>query len=458
MNLGIIGTGYVGLVHGTVMADMGNTVICTDVDATRIQALNQLRMPVYEPGLETLVRKNVAAGRLSFTNDLTKTVLSSDILFSCVGTPPLPDGSADLSAVFAVAENVAHIINKHAVEYRLLVNKSTIPPGTTDEVTRKLAHILQPNNFDVAMNPEFLKQGDAVNDSLKPDRVVIGVSSSRARSLLEALYAPFVKNDHPIRIMTPKDAELVKYYANTLLAIRLSSINEFANLCDALGANIRNILPAVTDDVRIGKYFAHPSGGYGGSCFPKDVKALIAAAEKAGIDLAVARATDTTNEYQKTTLLHKINLYFPAGITGKTFAVWGLAFKAGTDDIREAPSLAIINGLLEQKAKVQAYDPEAMHNTRTKTSIGDQITYVSRAQDALAGADALVVCTEWPEFRMPNFDFIKSVLKNPVIFDNKSIYPAEELNKKGIAYFGIGSENEIARSYRINFLSSLRSQ
>ena len=338
-------------------------------------------------------------------------------------------------------------MREHHLDYRLIVNKSTIPPGTTDEVSRRLALVLPPHSFDAAMNPEFLKQGDAVSDALKPDRVVLGVYSSRAENLLRALYAPFVKNDHPIRVMTPTEAEIVKYGANTLLAVRLSCINEFANLCDALGASIRNVLPAMTDDIRIGKHFAHPSGGYGGSCFPKDVKALVSTAEKKGTYLSVAHAADTSNERQKTILLDKINNYFPSGITGKTFAVWGLAFKAGTDDVREAPSLSLIQGLLEQGAHVTAYDPEAMNNAKTKTNLAERITYASHARDALTNADALIICTEWPEFKMPDFNFIKSTLKNPVIFDNKSIYPAEELNTKGIAYFGIGVENELAQAY-----------
>lgn len=448
MKLAYIGTGYVGLVNGTVTADAGNTVLCVDKDSARITMLHNLEMPIYELGLQELVRKNVAAGRLKFSTNLREAVLFADVLFICVGTPSLPDGSADLSAVFDVAENIAKIMQAENITYRLVVTRSTIPVGTSDEIHKKLAKILPKESFDVAMNPEFLQEGVAVQNATHPDRVVVGVNSVRAEKILKELYDPFVKSGAPIRVMSPSEAELVKYVANTRLAVQLSFQNECAALCDVFYANIRQVLQAVTDDPRIGKKFAHPSGGYGGSCFPKDVKALVYAAKKAGADLSVAHAADVANENMKRMLLNKMMCFFGDDIVGKTFAVWGLAFKAGTDDAREAPAITIIEGLLEKGAKVRAYDPKAIDFVRNKTSIGERITYVDNAKDVLFGADALVICTEWPEFAAPDFAIVKSMIKQPVIFDNKSLFDPIKMTELGFTYFGVGVENELARSYR----------
>lgn len=454
MNIACIGTGYVGLVHGTVLAD-NNRVICIDKVSKRIDDLNRGIVPISEQGLEERIKRNVSAGRLKFSTSLDDAVRLSEILFICVGTPPLPNGSADVSSVFEVADNIAEYLwqGKYQGE-RLIVNKSTVPVGTTDAVYGRMRGRIPASlsGFDVAMNPEFLKEGDAVNDATHPDRIVIGVRSERAEKLLKALYHPFVQNGHPIIVTSPKGAELTKYGANGILATRLSFINELAVLCDQFGVNVREVLAGMTADARIGKKFAHPSGGYGGSCFPKDVKALVYAAGEAGVDLSVARATDSANDVMKTYLLDKVGLYYPEGIEGNTFAVWGLAFKSNTDDAREAPAVSIIEELLAQGAKVRAYDPQAMSFVRDKTSIGGRIVYAGNAGDALVGADALVICTEWPEFSTPDFEHIKSRLSRPVIFDNKSIFwRQEDLDKMtslGFAYFGVGVENDIARAYR----------
>jgi UDPglucose 6-dehydrogenase len=461
MKLAYIGTGYVGLVNGTVAAEMGNNVVCVDIDTERIEKLKRLEMPIFEKGLEELVRKNVAAERLKFTTDINQAVDFADVLFVCVGTPSLPDGSADISAVLDVATKIGGRILSGtvsgAIDYRLIVNKSTVPIGTTDYVRSRLMTFLSTEKFDVAMNPEFLREGTAVDNALRPDRVVIGVRSQRAEKILQELCEPFRKNGSPIRVMKPSEAEMVKYASNFLLAARLTAINELANLADAVdpfdGINIRNVLEAIGDDKRIGREFLHPGHGYGGSCFGKDVKELIHTGEKWGVDLSVAKAVDAGNEVQKTKLYDKILLYFPKGVKDKTFAMWGLAFKAGTDDAREAPAVALAEKLLDNGAIVKAYDPEAMNFVKTKTKIGDKLIYAANDYDALNSADALIVCTEWPQFKMPDFDRIKSLIKNPVIFDGKDLYDAVEMTKKGFAYFGIGVENDIARAHRPHFIS-----
>lgn len=449
MKLAFIGTGYVGLVNGTVMADAGNSVVCVDKDVARIEMLNRQEMPIYEPGLAELLRQNVSAGRLKFSTSLEDAVKSSDVLFVCVGTPSSADGYADVSSVFDVGLCVAELVKKNVIGYRLLVIKSTVPPTTTDKVQEATSKIVSVDRLELVMNPEFLQEGIAVQNAMRPDRIVVGARSHRAREILKELFLPFTKSGAPIRVdYSPTEAELVKYVSNSRLASQLSFQNECAVLCDAFGANIRKVLDAVTDDKRIGKKFMHPSGGYGGSCFPKDVKALVYAAKNVGVDLSVAKAADTSNERMKQYLLDKIDLYFADGVVGKTFAVWGLAFKAGTDDAREAPSLTIIDGLLKRGASVKAYDPQAMNFVRHRTSIGERIAYVGDAQQALIGADALVICTEWPEFSSPDFVEIKNLVWHPVIFDNKSLFEPGLLDKLGFAYFGIGVENDLARSYR----------
>ena len=431
------------------MADAGNSVVCVDKDVARIEMLRALQMPIYEPGLEELVRKNVAAGRLKFSTSLEDAVCSSDVLFICVGTPSLNDGSADLSSVFDVGLSVAEIVKKNGLDYRLLVVKSTVHPMTTDRLQEKTSQIVSVNNLELAMNPEFLQEGVAVHNATHPDRIVVGAFTNRASDLLYELYKPFRKNGAPIRDdLLPREAELVKYVSNARLAVQLSFQNECAELCDSFGANIRKVLEAVTDDKRIGKKFMHPSGGYGGSCFPKDVKALVYAAKNVGVNLSVAKAADDANEHAKKVLLGKIDLYFGGNIVGKTFAVWGLAFKARTDDAREAPSIEIIEGALRRGARVRAYDPQAMDFVRRKTTIKERIEYVTDAKQALVGADALIICTEWPEFCSPDLECVKSMIKHPVIFDNKDILDLDKVTQMGFAYFGIGVENELARSYR----------
>lgn len=448
MNIGIFGTGYVGSVTGTVLADKGNKVICTDIDKKRIQQFNDLKkIPMYEPGLEGVIRKNVSAGRLNFSDDFANCVVSSDVLFTCVGTPPKEDGSADLSAVFDVARDAAKIMLDKSLDYRLFVIKSTVPPLTSDAVYECLSKILPANRFDVAMNPEFLAEGNALKDAILPDRVVIGVSSARAEKVLRELYAPFLRSGNPLRVVSLREAEIVKYGANGMLATKVSFYNELANLCDALGANVRRVIEAITDDVRIGKKFCHPSHGYGGSCFPKDVKALIHVGNSIGVDLSVLKSVDSTNMIQKTRLFDKMQLYF-GDLRAKHFAMWGLAFKKETDDAREAPAVDLADKLLRQGASICAYDPQAMDFARNKTILRNRVSYSNNEYSALKNADGLIVCTEWDQFGAPDFDRIAAELKNKVIFDGKSLYDPVAMTQKGFAYFGIGVENDIARSYR----------
>lgn len=447
MNIACNGAGYVGLVDSVVFAEAGNNVICTDINVQRIAALNRGEMVIKEQGLEALLKKNLAAGRLKFSASVEEAAVNADVLFTCVGTPELPDGSADVSGVFAVAEQIGRTIVAKNLDYRLIVNKSTVPPGTTDAVFEMLRKFVPENRFDVAMCPEFSQEGKAVENVRNPDRVVIGAHMRRARAILEEVYRPFVRRGQPVRFMTPREAEIVKYGANGLLATRLGFVNELADLCDALGANVRTVLEAVTDDERVGKKFAHPSGGYGGSCFPKDGEALVHIAGKNNVELSIMRAVNESNKRQRVVLHDKMLRYFSGSIEGVTLAVWGLAFKAGTDDVREAPSLAIIDKILNQGGFVQAYDPEAMESMK-RTVLGSKITYAANAYDALKGADALVVCTEWPEFCSPDFKKIKAALNYPVVFDNKSLYDPVELSGQGIIYFGVGVENDIARAYR----------
>ncbi|MBN8218992.1 MAG: UDP-glucose/GDP-mannose dehydrogenase family protein [Spirochaetes bacterium] len=430
MKIAMIGTGYVGLVSGTCFADMGHEVTCVDIDEAKVAALRAGKIPIYEHGLEHLVQRNAKEGRLSFTSDLSAAVKNAKAVFIAVGTPPGEDGSADLKYVLAAAKSIAQALDG----YKVVVNKSTVPVGTGDRVA---AHMKQftAQAFDVVSNPEFLKEGTAVDDFMRPDRVVIGVESDRSRGVMEDLYAPFLRNNHPILFMDIRSAEMTKYASNAMLASRISFMNEVANLCDAVGADIDLVRRGVGSDRRIGSAFLYPGIGYGGSCFPKDVKALVRTAEDHGQPFELLRAVETVNERQKRILPAKIREHFGPDLSGKTFAVWGLAFKPETDDIRESPALVIIEELLASGARVRASDPEAMNEVRK--ALGGRITYHEDAYAALEGADALILCTEWNEFRNPDFERMKKALKQPAVFDGRNIY-RQAIAGKGFAYFGIG--------------------
>jgi len=430
MKIAMIGTGYVGLVSGTCFADMGHEVTCVDIDEAKVAALRAGKIPIYEHGLEHLVQRNAKEGRLSFTSDLSAAVKNAKAVFIAVGTPPGEDGSADLKYVLAAAKSIAQALDG----YKVVVNKSTVPVGTGDRVA---AHMKQftAQAFDVVSNPEFLKEGTAVDDFMRPDRVVIGVESDRSRGVMEELYAPFLRNNHPILFMDIRSAEMTKYASNAMLASRISFMNEVANLCDAVGADIDLVRRGVGSDRRIGSAFLYPGIGYGGSCFPKDVKALVRTAEDHGQPFELLRAVETVNERQKRILPAKIREHFGPDLSGKTFAVWGLAFKPETDDIRESPALVIIEELLASGARVRASDPEAMNEVRK--ALGGRITYHEDAYAALEGADALILCTEWNEFRNPDFERMKKALKQPAVFDGRNIY-RQAIAGKGFAYFGIG--------------------
>ncbi|MET0153233.1 MAG: UDP-glucose/GDP-mannose dehydrogenase family protein [Candidatus Binatia bacterium] len=431
MKVCVVGTGYVGLVAGTCFAECGNDVIGIDVDERKLALLREGRSPIYEPGLEELLRRNQKEGRLSFTNDLLAAVKTSLFCFIAVGTPERSNGSADLSAVLDVATEIGRAMDG----YRIIVNKSTVPVGTADQVRQAVAAVTsQP--FDVVSNPEFLKEGAAIDDFLKPDRVVIGSDSPRAIDLMQELYAPFVRTENPILVMDNRSAEMTKYAANALLATRISFMNEVANLCERIGANVNLVRRGVGSDRRIGQHFLFPGIGYGGSCFPKDVKAMIHSAEECGLDSTMLRAVDAVNDRQKHVLVHKVKALFGDSLRGRTFAVWGLSFKPRTDDMREAPSLTVIEGLLKAGAKVQVHDPEAL--AEAQRFFGDQVSYHAINYDALGGADALLILTEWNEFRRPDFARMKRLLKQPVIFDGRNLYEPDDMRQLGFVYHSIG--------------------
>jgi UDPglucose 6-dehydrogenase len=438
MKITVIGTGYVGLVTGTCLAEMGNDVMCLDLDENKIRILREGGIPIHEPGLQDLVHRNVAAGRLQFTTDIAESVAFGELQFIAVGTPPDEDGSADLKYVVSAARN----IGQYMTDYKVVIDKSTVPVGTGDKVRAAIAEELAARKletpFDVVSNPEFLKEGAAVEDFMRPDRVVIGADSERAITVMRELYAPFIRNHDRVIVMDIRSAELTKYAANAMLATRISFMNELANLADDLGADIEQIRVGIGSDPRIGFHFLYPGCGYGGSCFPKDVQALIRTAEESGRRLKVLNAVEEANDAQKHVLLDKIRARFGSDLKGKVFAVWGLAFKPNTDDMREASSRVIIEGLWEMGARVRAYDPVAMDETRRIYGNDDRLSYASSHQDALTGADALVIVTEWKEFRVPNFDVIKSSLKQPVIFDGRNLYVPAQMRKRGIEYFAIG--------------------
>jgi UDPglucose 6-dehydrogenase len=436
MKIAVVGTGYVGLVTGTCFAEVGIDVTCIDIDTNKIENLRQGILPIYEPGLEEMVERNFQAERLHFSTDTAASVQDCDVAFIAVGTPPGEDGSADLKYVLAVARSIGRHMTRHVV----VVTKSTVPVGTAEKVRNAITEELEARaeyiEFDVASNPEFLKEGAAVNDFLKPDRIVIGVESERAREIMTRLYKPFLLNGHPIIFMDIPSAEMTKYAANAMLATKISFMNDIANLCEIVGADVNMVRKGIGSDGRIGNKFIYPGIGYGGSCFPKDVKALIRTASENGYQMQILQSVEQVNENQKSVLFNKLMTHFNGDVAGKTFAIWGLSFKPKTDDMREAPSLVIIQKLLEAGAKVRAYDPVAMKEARHM--LGDSIEYAKDQNDTLVDADALLVVTEWPEFRFPNFKVVGKLLKDKVIFDGRNIYEAKELKEHGFTYYGIG--------------------
>jgi UDPglucose 6-dehydrogenase len=434
MKIAVIGTGYVGLVSGTCFAETGNHVICVDIDENKIQKLKAGKVPIYEPGLDTLFERNTKQGRLEFTTNLAEGIKEAKIIFLALPTPPGADGAADLKYIMKVAEDLSELIT----DYKVIVDKSTVPVGTAEKVEAILLKKLDKSLFDVVSNPEFLREGVAVEDFLKPDRVVIGVNSEKAEQAMLKLYEPFVRQGNPIYTMDLRSAEMTKYAANSYLAARISFMNEIANLCERVGADVDMVRKGMGSDSRIGKRFLFPGVGYGGSCFPKDVQALAKAAADEDYDFKILNAVMTVNELQKEVLYNKINAHFSGDLVGKTIAIWGLAFKPETDDIREAPAITIINRLLAQGAKVKAYDPEAMENF--KNMVTDQITYCKNPYEAIEGADALAIVTEWSAFRSPDFEKIKTCLVNPVIFDGRNIYNVKDMVDMGFTYSSIGRE------------------
>ncbi len=436
MKIVVVGTGYVGLVTGTCFAEVGVDVTCVDIDLKKIENLHKGIMPIYEPGLEEMVLRNVDKGRLHFSTSLADSIKGADVAFIAVGTPPGEDGSADLKYVLAVARE----IGENMQDYLVVVTKSTVPVGTAKKVSQAVKEALEKRGaniaYDVASNPEFLKEGAAIDDFLKPDRIVIGIDSQRAEEIMKKLYKPFLLNGHPILFMDIPSAEMTKYAANSMLATKISFMNDIANLCELVGADVNLVRKGIGSDNRIGNKFIYPGVGYGGSCFPKDVKALIRTAKEKGYSMRVLDAVESVNEDQKSVLFNKINKHFNGDLKGKTFAMWGLSFKPKTDDMREAPSLVIIEKLLEAGAKVKAYDPVAMKEA--KHIIGDIIEYTNDPDEALIDSDALLLITEWPEFRLPNFKVMTKLLKNQVIFDGRNIYDAKELKDLGFTYYGIG--------------------
>jgi UDPglucose 6-dehydrogenase len=430
MKIAVVGTGYVGLVAGACLAENGNDVICVDRDPAKVRLLQRGRIPIYEPGLEEMVRRNKTEKRLTFTTALDRGVRNSQIIFIAVGTPTGEDGSADLQHVLGVARELARAMNG----YKVIVNKSTVPVGTADRV-KEIIRRETTHPFSVVSNPEFLKQGAAIDDFMKPDRVVIGAEDPRAAQLMRELYAPFTRTGAPIMLMDTASAELCKYAANAMLATRISFMNEVANVCESVGANVDQVRRAVASDRRIGASFLFPGVGYGGSCFPKDVKAMLRFAAEHDYQFEILRAVESVNERQKRRLLAKMQEHFGA-LKGKRFAVWGLAFKPRTDDMREAPAVPLINGLLEAGAHVQAYDPEAMKVARG--IFGSKITYAENSYAALTGADALAIVTEWNEFREPDYGRMRKLMRGPVIFDGRNLYNPEQIRTHGFTYFSIG--------------------
>lgn len=440
MNIAVVGTGYVGLVSGTCFAEMGNRVTCVDIDKTKIEKLKNGIVPIYEPGLDELVSRNIKAGRLFFTTDLTSCLDDAEIVFSAVGTPPDEDGSADLKYVL----DVARTIGKNMSKYLVLVTKSTVPVGTAQKVRKAIEEELDKRGksipFDIASNPEFLKEGNAIEDFMRPDRVVVGVESDQAKSIMEKLYRPFTLNGYPIMIMDVPSAEMTKYAANAMLATRISFMNELANLCEMVGANIDNVRKGIGSDARIGSKFLYAGCGYGGSCFPKDVKALINTGKQTGYPMRIIEAVDSVNESQKSIVYEKLHAIMEGNLAGKQIAIWGLSFKPETDDMREAPSLVVIEKLIAAGAQVKVYDPIAMEETKRR--IGDVVLYCNDIYDAAIDADAILLLTEWKQFRMPTWAVIKNVMRGNVIVDGRNIYDGAELRDHGFIYSRIGCKQK----------------
>ncbi len=434
MKITVIGTGYVGLVAGACLADMGNNVICVDNNEEKLNQLKQGIIPIYEPGLEELVKSNIAENRLEFSSDIDKAVKDSLVCLIAVGTPQDEDGSADLKYVFDVATSIAKAMNG----YKVIVDKSTVPVGTADKVTEIIKKYTN-YDFDVVSNPEFLKQGNAVDDFLSPDRVVIGSNSDKATKIMQEIYSPFLRTANRIVLMDVKSAEMTKYAANSFLATKVSFMNEIANLCELVGADAEMVRVGMATDTRIGNRFLFPGIGYGGSCFPKDVKALIKTGSEYGCEMYIAGVVDKINKRQREYFINKITKRFGNDLSGMTFAVWGLAFKPKTNDMREAPSITVINELLKRGAKIKAYDPKAMETA--KWHFQDKIYYAKSAYDTIENADALILLTEWNEFRRPDFEKVKQLLTSPVIFDGRNQYDVKRLKEKGFEYYCVGKCN-----------------
>jgi UDPglucose 6-dehydrogenase len=439
MKIVVVGTGYVGLVSGACYAESGAQVACVDIDVDKVERLKEGIIPIYEPGLEPLVKRNVAKGRLLFTNSLKEALVNAEVVLIAVGTPPGEDGSADLKHVLEVAKD----IGRYSDHYMVVVTKSTVPVGTSFKVREAIARELEkrkvPVPFDVASNPEFLKEGNAVNDFLKPDRIVVGVDSEKAKQIIGKLYQPFVLNGHPVIYMDVLSSEMTKYAANAMLATKISFMNDIANLCERVGADVGMVRQGIGTDPRIGNQFIYPGIGYGGSCFPKDVKALIRTAAEAGYSMEILKAAEAINHRQKKVLADKVLRHFQGNIKGLRFAVWGLSFKPKTDDMREAPSLVVINELLKEGAEVVAYDPVAVGEARK--ILGNTVQYANDEYEACIDADALLLVTEWPEFRMPNLKVLEKLMKNKLIFDGRNIYDPSEMAANMFTYISIGRKS-----------------
>jgi UDPglucose 6-dehydrogenase len=434
MKIAVVGTGYVGLVTGTCFAETGNYVTCIDIDIKKVESLKKGKITIYEPGLEVIFERNRKEGRLEFTTDLVEGVKDAEVIFLALPTPPGEDGSADLKYILGVATDLGNVLDHYAV----IVDKSTVPVGTAERVHAKIAENAKVD-FDVVSNPEFLREGVAVDDFMKPDRVVIGTKSDRAKAIMERLYAPLVRQGNPVIFMDERSAEMTKYAANSFLAMKITFMNEIANLCELTGADVDNVRKGIGTDSRIGKRFLFPGIGYGGSCFPKDVQALGKTAKEYGYDFKILKSVMYVNDRQKTKMIPQIKAYFDGDLKGKTIALWGLAFKPHTDDIREAPALFNIKALKRAGAKVVVFDPEAIPNV--KKEIGKKVKYASSQYDALEGADALMIMTEWPEFRTPDFDKITKALKSKVIFDGRNLFELKDMQTLGFDYFSIGRDN-----------------
>ena len=442
MKITVIGTGYVGLVTGACLSDVGIEVTCVDIDQKKIDGLKNGILPIFEPGLEEIVRRNYHKGRLNFSTDLGEAIEGSQAAFIAVGTPPGEDGSADLKYVLAVADQ----IGKTMTDYLVVITKSTVPVGTAEKVRHAVADTLELRDvdfgFDVASNPEFLKEGAAIDDFMKPDRIVVGVDSEDAQKVMDRLYRPFTLNGHPVIFMDIPSAEMTKYAANAMLATKISFMNDIANLCEKMGADVNKVRKGIGSDPRIGNKFIYPGIGYGGSCFPKDVKALARTGRENGHTMRILEAVEAVNDDQKSVLFNKINAYFGGSLQGKTIAFWGLSFKPNTDDMREAPSVVLANLLLQAGAKVRAYDPVAMEEA--KHDLGDTITYCTNDMEAIQGADALALITEWTEFRVPNWEKVGQAMKTKVVFDGRNLYRREIVGEAGFDYYGIGMSENIA--------------